>query len=333
MKRSLEKDRKYLRWNNRRGIAWITGRGYFWFRQRYLPAVRRVERANRKKDRFLLSDCYYQIGDVHDFNACPLAAIAAYMRSYDLDPTHAEALREMGDMYECIGQYRKAVSVLKKSLKINASAEYTQTDYEFALDLLKDGGPPLYKKDDTCWRARELLARDKPAAALRLLKNKRSIPARQIMACAYGMLNDTDGIIEQWQRIANARGMFETAWADWFYIGDCVWDSAIFWEILADCAKQNRFNYGVWPTTDSLWKTVIPYPPSGRIPRKSEAGRLRCNKRRFLTAQYHIARINRDSNLAEGLSRRYTNWPEIRELLERISPLSSVIPGPRFGSR
>ena len=95
MKHSLEKDRKYLRWNNRRGVAWTVGRGYFWFKQRYLPAVCRVERADRKKDRFLLSDCYYQIGDVNGFNNCPLAAIAAYKRSFDLDPTHAEALREM----------------------------------------------------------------------------------------------------------------------------------------------------------------------------------------------------------------------------------------------
>ncbi|MBL7187785.1 MAG: tetratricopeptide repeat protein [Phycisphaerae bacterium] len=320
MRHSLEKDRKYLRWNNRRGIAWITGRGYFWFKQRYLPAVRRVERANRKKDHFLLSDCYYQVGDVHDFNHCPLAAIAAYKRSFDLDPRHAEALREIGGMYERIGQYRKAVSVLKKSLKINPSDDYTQMDYEFALDSLKDGVPPLYKNGDTYWQARELLAREKPAPALQLLKNKRSIPARQIIACACGMLNDTDGIIEQWQRIANAAGRIEMGYADWFYIEDCVWDNVVFWEILADCTRQKRFNYGVWPTMDSLWKTVIPDPPSGRIPRKSEADRLRCNKRCFLTAQYHIARIKRDCHLAHKLGRRYPNWPEIGELLEQISP-------------
>jgi tetratricopeptide (TPR) repeat protein len=320
MKDSLEKDRKYLRWNNRRAVAWITGRGYFWFKQRYLHAVRRVERANRKKDRFLLSDCCYQIGDVHDFNDCPLAAIAAYKRSFDLDPTHAEALREMGVKYEDIGQYRKAVSVLKKSLKINPGDKNTQMDYEFALNSLKYGGPPLYKKGDTCWRARELLARDRPAAVLRLLKNKRSIPARQITACACGMLNDTDGIIEQWQRIAKARGMIETGYADWFYIEDCVWDNAIFWEIIADCARQNRFNHGVWPMIDSLWETVIPQPANVRSFQKSKADRLRYNKRCFMTAQYHIARINRDSNLAQKLSRRYTNWTEIRKLLEQISP-------------
>jgi tetratricopeptide (TPR) repeat protein len=320
MEHSLEKDRKYLRWNNRQRRAWTMGRGYFWFKQKYLPAVRRVEQANRKKDRFLLSNCYYLIGDVHDFNDCPLAAIAAYKRSFDLDQTHAKALQEMGVKLEDIGQYRKAVSILKKSLKINPDDENSQMDYEFALNSLKYGGPPLYRKGDTCWRARELLAWDRPAAVLRLLKNKRSIPARQIIACACGMLNDTDGIIGQWQLIAKARGMIETRYTDWFYIEDCVWDKAIFWEIIADCARQNRFNHGVWPMIDSLWETVIPQPGNARSLQESKADKLRHNKRCFLTAQYHIARINCDSNLTQKLSRRYTNWMEIRKLLEQISP-------------
>jgi tetratricopeptide (TPR) repeat protein len=319
MKHSLEKDRKYLRWNNSRGIRWITNRGYRWFKQRYLPAVDRLEQANLKKDRFLLSDCYYQIGDVHDFNHCPKAAIAAYKKSFDLDPTHSEALREMGGMYERIGQYRKAVSILKKSLQINPNDECARMDYEFAQDSVEYGGPPLYEKRDTCWQARECLARDKPAAAQRLLKNKRAIPARQIIACVYGMLNKPDGIIDQWQRIAKARGMIELGYADWFYIEDCVWDNANFWEIIADCAKQNHFDHGVWRIIDSLYEIVIPQPDNVRPFQKSKADMLRCNKRVFLMAQYHIARVSRDANIARKLCDRYPNWPEIRELLQELT--------------
>ena len=120
--------------------------------------------------------------------------------------------------------------------------------------------------------------------------------------------------------IAKATGRIEMEWADWFYIEDCVWDSALFWEIVADCARQNRFNHGVWPMIDSLWETVIPRPAHVRPLQESKADRLRHNKRCFLVAQYHIARINRDSNLAQKLSRRYTNWAEIGKLLDRISP-------------
>lgn len=319
MKHSLEKDRKYLRWNNRRGIRWITNWGHRWFKQRYLPAVERLEKANLKKDRFLLSDCYYQIGDVHHFNECPKAAIAAYKTSFDLDPTHSGALREMGGMYERMGQYRKALSILKKSLQINPNDEHAQMDYEFAQNSVRYGGPPLYEKGDTCWQAREWLAKNKPAAAVRLLKNKRAIPARQIIACAHGMLDEPEGIIEQWQRIAKAAGRIELGYADWFYIEDCVWDNAIFWEILADCAGQNRFDHGVWPIIESLYETVIPQPPNTRPLQKSKADRLRCNKRYFLTAQYHIARINRDSKLARKVYDRYHNWPELRELLQGLT--------------
>ena len=120
-------------------------------------------------------------------------------------------------------------------------------------------------------------------------------------------------------RIARAEGRIETHYADWFYIEDFVWDSADFWEIIAHCARLNRFNHGVWAIMDSLWKVVIPYPKSGRVPRKSEADRLRCNKRIFLTAQHHIAHINRDGDLARKLSRRYPDWPEIRELSEKLA--------------
>lgn len=143
---------------------------------------------------------------------------------------------------------------------------------------------------------------------------------RQIIACACGMFNDTDGIIEQWQRIAKARGLIETGYADWFYIENCVRDSAIFWEIIADCARQNRFNHGVWPMIDNLWETVIPQPENTRPLQESKADKLRHNKRCFLTAQYHIARINHDSNLAQKLSCSYTNWTEVGKLLEQISP-------------
>ncbi|MHC4744213.1 MAG: hypothetical protein ACYS8Z_20030 [Planctomycetota bacterium] len=316
MTASLNKDRKYLHWNNQRGISWIISRGYRWFKAKYLPSVRRLEQADLKTDRILLSDCYYQIGDIYDFIDCPKAAIKAYEVSFKLDPTHAEALRELGCMCERIGQYRKAVSVLKKSLNIDPEVEYGICEYESA--VLNYGSPPLYDKNDICWRAREYLAQDKPGTAMRLLSNRRSVPARQVTACAHGVMDDSDGILDQWQRIANAKGSIEMGYADWFYIQDCVWDNAAFWGIIERCARRNRFNYGVWSLFPSLYSTVIKEPPNSRTP-QGKAGKLRCNKRILLMSQYRIAHINRDSKLARKLSNRYPNWPEIRELKERLS--------------
>lgn len=315
MKKTLADDRKYLLWNNQRGIAWIMSRGYQWFTDRYLPAVSRLEQAGLRKDHFLLSYCYYEIGDVHDFNRCPMVAITAYKKSFELDDLHAEALRELGGMYENIGQYGKAASILKKSLKINPDDEFTVIQQNFVLNSIKFGSTPFFKKDDLCWKAREYLAVNKPKAALRVLKNKRSISTRQTMAQAYGLLGDIEGIVDQWQHIGKAKGMIEMTYADWFYIDDHVENNAEFWEIIAGCARANRFKYSVWSIFNSLYETVVKFPTQRK---SNKADITRCNKCVFLMAQYNIAFIRRDRALAEKVFARYPNWPEMEELLEKL---------------
>ena len=313
MKASLEKDRKYLIWNNQRGIAHVISRDYRWFQDEYLPAVKQLEKAGLKKDRFLLSDCYYMISDIHDFNACPKTAIQAYRKSFELDPENAPALREIGSMYERMGYYKKAASALKKSLQIDPNDDFALSDYE----VLDTSGTPLYQKNDICWQAREYLAQNEPKSALKLLSKKRSIPARQITACAYGVLDDTDAALEQWSRIASAKGIIEMGFADWFYMTDPVWNHAAFWESIAQCAKQDRFTYGIWPIFDNLYDKVIPFPKHRK--RNSKADLKRCNKCNYLLAQYHIARINRNLKLAQKLLRQYPNWKEIEKLCKKLS--------------
>ncbi len=312
MKHSLDKDRCFLKWHNRRGIAHVISRDYRWFKEQYLPAIERLERADMKKDRLLLGWCYYMIGDIHDFNECPKAAIKAYRKSYEVYP-HGEALREMGNMHERMGYYKKAKSLLKKALQMNPDDEWAKWDYEF----LSMSGAPLYGKNDRNWQARELLAQDKPAAALKLLDKKRSVQALQIKACAYGMLNDTEATLEQWRRIADGKEKIEVADADWFFMTDAVWNHADFWGIIAACAKQNRFSYGIWWMLDSLYNTVVPFPAHRR--RNSKADLKRCNKRDFLEAQYHIARIRRDVKLAGRLAKQYPKWKEIKALYKKLS--------------
>ena len=317
-KQRFEKDRKYLYWNNSRGIAWIHSRGYRWFMDRYLPAVSRVEKAGFKKDQLLLTVSYYWIGDVHDFNGCPLAAIKAYKRSFEIWDLHSEALRELGGMYEDIGQYKNAVSALKKSVKMNPADKNAVGDYEGALESLKYGGTSLYEKGDICWQGRECLAKNKPKAALRLLKNRRSIPARQVMACAYGQLGDVEGVVDQWNRIGRGKGEIDVDRIDWFYIGDVLEDNAELCEILARCARDNRFMHlSIWSTFSSLYETVVPFPARRRM-MYSKADRQRCNKRIFLMTQYNIARIRRDRVLAQKIFDRYPNWVEMGELLEKL---------------
>ncbi len=312
MKSSLENDRTYLNWYISRGIAYVISRDYRWFKDKYLPAVCRLEKAGLKKDHLLLSDCYYMIGDIHDFNRCPRAAIKAYQKSFEWYPQNAAALREMGVMYETIGYYKKAASLIKKAIRVDPNDDFAVADY----NCLCSEGTPLYAKDDLYWQARERLAQDKPNLVLNLLASKRTVEARQIMACAYGMLNDPRSAIEQWRKIAKGNGCIQMWYTDWFYMADSVWENAAFWEIIAQCAKGNRFLHSVWPIFKELNESIAASINQTKNPKTHL---ILSNRYNLLLAQYHIARINHDAKLAQKLFKRYPNWPDIEELYRKLS--------------
>lgn len=321
MKTSLQKDRTYLEWNNSRGIRWTINRGYQWYMEKYLPAVQRIEKVSNIKDRFLLCDSYLMIGDIYDFIECPKAAIKAYKKSYKFCKQNSDPLIELGTMHERIGQYSKAAYYLKKSLKIEPENERAIHEYKSVQYSLDDPGCLLYEETDVCWQAREAIARSQPKAALRLLKNKRTIQALQIKACAYAVLEGQANYLDQWQKIEKAKGMIEMYYADWFYIEDRLLKKSAIWEIFLNCAKQNRFKtWDHWPMWNSLYESIIKHPQTFSLRfSKSKAAVSRHNKRIVLQTQYEIARTNKDLNLAKKLSARYPQWPEINKLKDRLS--------------
>jgi tetratricopeptide (TPR) repeat protein len=292
----------------------VISRGYVWFKSVYCAYVLDLEQTSYHKDYSLLCDCYYMIGDVHDFNGSPKAAIKAYHKSFTWDPTCSAALREIGCMYSNMGELQKALSSLKKSLRIYPTDEHAISDYNYVLFQIEQDATGIYEENDVCWQAREKLAQDKPKLALRLLKHKRTMLARQIMANAYAMLDDLDSVLEQWQKIANGQSMIEMRHADWFYLYECVWDSVEFWELLASCAQQKRFDYSIWPMFESL-EQVIPHPLRRR---RSSADRSRCLRRVYLLTQYHVARLKHDHALANKLTLQYPKWPEIQNLAAKL---------------
>ena len=293
----------------------MISRGYVWFKSVYCAYVLELEYKSHQKDYPLLYDCYYMIGDVHDFNESPKAAIKAYRKSLTWENKCSCALREIGSMYSYMGELQKALSFLKKSLRIYPNDEVAISDYNYVLFLIEqqdDTG--IYEENDVCWQARERLAQDKPKLALRLLNHKRTMLARQIMANAYAVLNDFDNVLEQWQKIANGKGIIEMRHADWFYLTECVWDSIEFWELLASCVQQKRFDYSIWPMFKSL-EQVIPHPSRRR---RSSADRSRCLKRVYLLTQFHVARLKHDYALANKMALRYPKWPEIQKLAAKL---------------
>ena len=56
-------------------------RGYQWNYQWFFPALKCLSRSSLRLDRLLAAVGHYVLGDVHDFNGAPLAAVRAYRRS------------------------------------------------------------------------------------------------------------------------------------------------------------------------------------------------------------------------------------------------------------
>lgn len=317
MKTSLAKDRKYVYWHTHRSLSRAMNLGYFWFKTRYRPALLRLEQANYKKDRVLFGESYCLIGQIFFMNGCPKAALKAYKKCLEYTPNHVYAMKELAQRYEEIGYYEKCMSVLIDLLHVDP-VEFDRYLYRDALDSFVDNLPPFYEKTDIYWQAREKLAQDKPKAALRLLKKKRTIKAKLIKACAYAAMGETEKYFDQWHQVVNLKSPIQMTYEDWFYMEDSVWNGSAFWEIMLSCSKQNRFDSSVMPCFESLWDLDTKKSNSADPFNESKAQRSRRNKSHALLAQYHIVRTNRDLKLATKLANRYPNWPEIIELKDKM---------------
>ncbi|MDP2865075.1 MAG: hypothetical protein Q8O90_02410, partial [Elusimicrobiota bacterium] len=108
---NLKKARSILERSAKGAISYIDNKGYRWYVDYFLPAIRKMESQHRTtcRDRYLISEAYYINGDIHDFNDAPQAAIRSYRRCLELDPKAGGAWREMGGMYGCLGHSKEAL--------------------------------------------------------------------------------------------------------------------------------------------------------------------------------------------------------------------------------
>ena len=90
--------------------------GYQWSKREFLPALKALTRMSRVHDRVIAGIGYYVLGDVHDINEAPLAAIRAYRCSARLWPVNGAAWREIGNMHEEMGENEKALRMLRKAV-------------------------------------------------------------------------------------------------------------------------------------------------------------------------------------------------------------------------
>lgn len=226
-------------------VSLLMARGYPWLVRHYLPALEQVASTARTAEaRRLAADALYTLGDLHDLNGAPLAAIEAYRRCLRLEPRAGGAWRELGNMLANVGKTAEARRALRRALRCDPSDTYARDD----LEGLKDTGP-LFRETDACWEANELLARREPEEALNRLRRLRSVRARLVRLRALGALGQEEQALRGWQELAKSRGRIELDWADWFFLPPGLYESAAFWKALD--AVSDRLLPGVFPTAEA----------------------------------------------------------------------------------
>lgn len=290
MNYTIDSARKYLTWYNLRGITYVISGACLWLKEKYIPAVACLEKGNYKKDHELLSDCYYMLGDIHDFNGCPKAAIKAYQKSLRYNPQYSYSIRELASMNHNIGNYQKAVSLITKAVKLHPEDKYSQMDYNIIVNSAQDD-KPLYQQDDICWQARELLAREKPKQALKLLQSNSTIDALKTKTCILLIMNENTAALDQFSKLTKTTGLIEFTHFDWFYSTGFIWKSVEYWETIAKLAKANRFNYSIMPSDDNLKDQILDCIAKRKLYSKADLKRL--NKYYHAIVQAKIQKIQK----------------------------------------
>jgi len=299
--------RKILTRCSRGGVAYVHGRGYRWVMDVFLPCLALLETSKSRRDQELAADGYYRLGDVHDFNHAPQAAIAAYRRCLRLDPQEAAAWREIGMMYEHSGQHHKALAALRRATRMDPDDVYARDDLKASSEY---PSPPLRGRARQIQRACELLARRRFQDALSLLRKARSIPELQVTARIYGAQGDCDRVLATWEKISRRKGPVELLWEDWHFLPGEVFDSTAWWTLMWQLRK--RWKSCSWPR----------FPSTDDLNLSTNAKGFRA--RSTLVVKYYLAKTGNDFAAALELSRRNPRWKAAADLARRLRRISSA---------
>lgn len=301
--------------------------GYEHVSTKLLPAIAILEaNARSKADRRTLSCAYYNLGDIHDLTGAPLAAIDWYYRSVRIDPTHSEAFRELGCMFNWIGEWATAREMLEECLRIDPGDSDAANDLEFVLEE-----PPAdhfdHRAGDPLWEARELIARSHCSLALKKLGRGRSNKVRQHRARAFGMLGDTERVLREWKGIAGQSGVAVLETGDWYYFPSQASDSPRLWRAFRTIGERMQGCLELHPSLERQMRKEeqLHLAEHEMTPKARHEWRFRQWQ---LVVQLHLARTTFDSAAVAKLSSRYPNWKEARRLAKGLSMGVSSRPPP-----
>ncbi len=305
-------DTKLLEDCEKKGVGWLHDSGVLFFKNEFYPALKRLEKtASSLLEKEIIADSYYLLGDIYDFNHAPLAAIRAYKKGITFfpDPDYASGFhREIGAMYNNIGKYTLADRYFKKALKINPDDVHARSDSEFNRWDIEKPRCPLFVEGDWKWEVNELLANNKPEAALKKFPVRMSVRSCLIKSRCFSLLGDKDSQMKEWRNIQNLTGKFEFDSADLFFMRGEIYESLEFWEIM-DSIK-NRFKH----THASILR--------GDILRKKwtkKYGKLDWIKLEEDYISFNVAKFSQNVKRLKLLSKKYPKWIELIRELKKLT--------------
>lgn len=283
-------------------VAWTHNQGFEWFVSDLLPAVDVLERDRPIPD--LLASCYYEVGDIHDFNNAPLAAIAAYKRSIDWKPMSG-AYREVCNMCEKIGRLDEAIEYGRIAIAMDPDDDNAKSDLEEAEEALVKGVEDLlYTEGDRIWQADEHLARREPEAALSELGDGDDIDTILARARCLGALRKDSDCIAEWRRLPATRGTIDIDYRDWFFLPEALYESAELWSIMKQI--HPRFGSGAFPAYDSL--------SAGRA-----SSGLDWQEEKAMIIDFKLAYCSKDRAGLEAIARACPEWTEAQDAVKEFA--------------
>ena len=271
-----------------------------WVKRVYVPSLNVLAKSRRRYDQRLASIGYYVLGDVHDFNDAPKAAIRAYRRSISLCEEHGAAWREMGILLDGMGHHRRARNALQKAVALAPDDDLAKSELDGFSAQPPDDDSALYKSGDPYWESSELMARGWLTQALARVVRRQGTKACRWRARIYGAMEERERVLREWKRMVGRSETFEVRYPDLFFLPKSVWDSPDFWCILWKLRPQIA-NWMTFDFHDSLFDAGV----TGR-------------KHVDLYLQYHLARTRRDLAAARKLTKACPTWQEARVLVRRL---------------
>ncbi len=292
---------EFLKKVSKEGLAWVHGNGFEWLRDTLLPALEAAG-DSAPDEKALIAECFYVLGDVHDVNGAPKAAIEAYQKAIDYYEKFPAAYREMAGMYQNMGDYDNAAALISAAVGLDPEDELALLDQEGISEGRKNLAEPLYQPADKIWQANELLAILKPDAALAMLKGQEDAEAGKARARGYGALFDNDNYIKEWEKIALLSSDIELQPADWFYMPEEVYDAPGIWHIFLKLLE--RLKPGVFVSFESLDAAATGLAPE---------------EQHRLVIEFNICRNEKNLEGLKQLQARYPAWAELKDEIDLLS--------------